>query len=70
MNTEIPKKPILVDSKNTVLIKYLKSRGAQVKIINNTGGLNKLLDIYIDDKSYGYNNKWIVNFKKYEIIFL
>ena len=48
-NTELPKKPILVDSKNTVLIKYLKSRGAQVKIINNTGGLNKLLDIYIDD---------------------
>ena len=23
-------------------------------------------DIYIDDKSYGYNKSWIVNFKKYE----
>ncbi len=22
-------------------------------------------DIYIDDKSYGYNNSWIKNFKKY-----
>ncbi len=23
-------------------------------------------DIYIDDKGYGYNKNWIVNFKKYE----
>ena len=45
----VPRDPILVDSKNTTLIKYLKSRGAQVKIINNSGGLNNLLDIYLDD---------------------
>jgi ABC-type amino acid transport substrate-binding protein len=45
----IPNYPILVDSNNTGLIKYLKSRGAQVKIINDSGGLNNLLDIYLDD---------------------
>ena len=47
----IPKKPILVDSKSTMLIKYLKSRGAQVRIVNNSGGLNNLLDMYLGDPS-------------------
>ena len=42
---DIIKKPILVDSKNTMLIKYLKSRGAKVKVVNNSGGLNNLLDL-------------------------
>ena len=45
----VPKKPILVDSKSTMLIKYLKSRGAQVRIVNNSGGLNNLLDMYLSD---------------------
>ena len=47
----IPKNPILVDSKSTMLIKYLKSRGAQVRIVNNSGGLNNLLDMYLSDPS-------------------
>ena len=47
----IPKKPILVDSKSSMLIKYLKSRGAQVRIVNNSGGLNNLLDMYLGDPS-------------------
>ena len=47
----IPKKPILVDSKSSVLIKYLKSRGSQVRIVNNSGGLNNLLDMYLADPS-------------------
>lgn len=47
----IPKKPILVDSKSIMLIKYLKSRGAQVRIVNNSGGLNNLLDMYLSDPS-------------------
>ena len=46
---ELPKKPILVDDKNKGLIKYLKSRGAQVKIVKNSGGFDKLLDLYIAD---------------------
>ena len=46
---EIPKKPILVDSKNEILIKYLKTRGAQVKLVNNKGGLNNLLDLYLEN---------------------
>jgi len=46
---EIPKKPILVDSKNEVLIKYLKTRGAQVKLVNNKGGLDNLLDLYLEN---------------------
>ena len=56
---------------------YIKNkRKIYLKIKNqiDSWGLkyNKLIiskpsaDIYIDDKSYGYNNKWIVNFKKYE----
>ena len=48
---EIPKKPILVDSKNEILIKYLKSRGAQVKLVNNKGGLDNLLDLYLENPS-------------------
>ena len=47
----IPKKPILVDSKNEILIKYLKTRGAQVKLVNNKGGLNNLLDLYLENPS-------------------
>ena len=47
--SNIPKKPILVDSKSSMLIKYLKSRGAQVRIVNNSGGLNNLLDMYLSD---------------------
>ncbi len=47
----VPKKPILVDSKSSMLIKYLKSRGAQVRIVNNSGGLNNLLDMYLGDPS-------------------
>tara|TARA_B100001142_G_scaffold325422_1_gene378942 strand:+ start:235 stop:1197 length:963 start_codon:yes stop_codon:yes gene_type:complete len=46
---EIPKKPILVDSKNEILIKYLKTRGAQVKLVDNKGGLNNLLDLYLEN---------------------
>jgi len=49
VETVIPKKPILVDSKSIMLIKYLKSRGAQVRIVNNSGGLNNLLDMYLGD---------------------
>jgi ABC-type amino acid transport substrate-binding protein len=48
---EIPKKPILVDSKNEILIKYLKTRGAQVKLVDNKGGLNNLLDLYLEKPS-------------------
>lgn len=48
---EIPKKPILVDSKNEILIKYLKTRGAQVKLVDNKGGLNNLLDLYLENPS-------------------
>tara|TARA_Y100001935_G_scaffold255548_1_gene269373 strand:+ start:419 stop:1381 length:963 start_codon:yes stop_codon:yes gene_type:complete len=47
--SSVPKNPILVDSKSSMLIKYLKSRGAQVRIINNSGGLNNLLDMYLTD---------------------
>jgi len=46
---EIPKKPILVDSKSITLIKYLKSRGAQVKVVKTSGGFNNLLDMYLSD---------------------
>jgi ABC-type amino acid transport substrate-binding protein len=46
---EIPEKPILVDNKNEVLIKYLKTRGAQVKLVDNKGGLDNLLDLYLED---------------------
>ena len=46
---EIPKKPILVDSKNEILIKYLKTRGAQVKLVDNKDGLNNLLDLYLEN---------------------
>jgi len=46
---EIPKRPILVDSKSGYLIKYLKSRGAQVKVVKSTGGINGLLDMYMTD---------------------
>lgn len=49
IETDIPKNPILVDSKSVMLIKYLKSRGAQVRIVNNSGGLNNLLDMYLSD---------------------
>jgi ABC-type amino acid transport substrate-binding protein len=45
----VPKKPILVDSKSEVFTKYLKSRGAQVKVVKNNGGLNNLLDMYLSD---------------------
>jgi len=47
---KIPKKPILVDSNSNNLIKYLKSRGAQVKIVNNESGkFENLLDMYLND---------------------
>tara|TARA_Y100001970_G_scaffold13701_1_gene15525 strand:- start:174 stop:1127 length:954 start_codon:yes stop_codon:yes gene_type:complete len=49
ITTSLPKKPILVDDANKNLIKYLKSRGAQVKVVKNTGGFNKLLDLYLAD---------------------
>ena len=45
--SRLPKKPILVDDKNKGLIKYLKSRGARVKVVKNSGGFNKLLDLYL-----------------------
>ena len=49
VESDLPKKPILVDSKSRTLIKYLNSRGAQVKIVNNSGGFDKLLDLYLED---------------------
>jgi len=47
--SRLPKKPILVADKNKGLTKYLKSRGAQVKIVKNSGGFDKLLDLYLAD---------------------
>jgi hypothetical protein len=44
----IPNKPILVDDKNQNLIKYIKSQGAQVKIVkNSSNNLDSLLDLYL-----------------------
>ena len=47
--TTVPNKPILVDSNNIILKKYLKERGALVKVVKNNGGLNNLLDMYLSD---------------------
>jgi len=50
VSTGLPDKPILVDKKNQNLIKYLKSRGAQVKIVKNTNGnTDSLLDLYLSN---------------------
>tara|TARA_B110000967_G_scaffold208671_1_gene261673 strand:+ start:540 stop:1505 length:966 start_codon:yes stop_codon:yes gene_type:complete len=47
---KIPKKPIVVDSNSGNLIKYLKSRGAQVKLVDNKSGkFENLLDMYLND---------------------
>lgn len=59
-------------SKDNIYKANQKAHKLTLKQINNWGlKFHKLLiskpsaDIYIDDKAYGYNNKWIKDFKKY-----
>ena len=60
--------------RNKDKIKNSKNIYLKIKKQIDSWGLkyNKLIiskpsaDIYVDDKSYGYNKSWILNFKKYE----